>query len=338
MKALVIEAVGQTRLCEVEPPEPGPRDVLVEVTVVGLCGSDLNTFRGLNPLVALPRIPGHEVSGRIIAKGAEVGDAVRLGQQVIVWPYTACGHCKSCRADRGYACRSNQTLGVQRDGALLDRLVAPAASVIPNDTLPPRLQALVEPISVGFHAAARGRVSAGEWVVVLGCGMIGVGAILAAAARGARVIAVDPLIEKQKAALDMGAEIFTPLTGAALLDEINRITDGDGADVVIEAVGLPETFTLAIDAAAFCGRVVYVGYSKAHVTYDTRKFNLKELDILGSRNASRADFEAVIARLTSLGEVAHALISRVFPLSEAELAFPYWSHHRSSVMKIMVEP
>ena len=338
MKALVIEAVGVTRLREVEPRAPGPLDVVVEVTVVGLCGSDLNTFRGLNPLVELPRIPGHEVSGKIVAKGAEVGDEPRLGQQVFVWPYTACGNCTSCRAGRSYACRYNKTLGVQQDGALLKRLVLPAANVIANDALPPRLQALVEPISVGFHAASRGRVASGEWVVVLGCGMIGIGAILAAAARGARVIAVDPLAEKQQAAIEMGAEIFTPLTGDALLAEIGRITSGDGADVVIEAVGTPETFTLAIDVAAFCGRVVYVGYSKAHVTYDTRKFNLKELDILGSRNASRADFAAVIARLTSLGGAAESLISRVFPMTEAEQAFPYWSENRNSVMKIMVEP
>lgn len=336
MKALRIEGVGASALCEVPRIEPGSGEVLVRVAYVGLCGSDLNTFRGANPLVRFPRIPGHEVSGAILGKGPDVPDSLAIGQRVIIWPYSACGRCTSCRRGRGYACRDNQTLGVQRDGALREEIVLPASAVIPNDTLSSRLQVLVEPLSVGFHAASRGSVAAEDTVVVLGAGMIGIGAVAAAAARGARVISVDPIAAKGDIARAMGAAHFTSRTGPELLAEIQDLTGGDGADVVIEAVGVPATFTGAIDLAAFCGRVVYVGYAKAPVTYETKFFNLKELDIFGSRNASRRDFEEVIATLERIGSAAEPLITQELALSEAGGALSFWDQNRGDVLKMVI--
>src|SRR5690606_19148824 len=196
-----------------------------------------------------------------------------------------------------------------------------------NDTLPPEQLALVEPLSVGFHAVARGRASASDTVVVIGCGMIGMGAIIAAAALGCRVIAVDVNAQKAAFARRFGAVETIAAADEDVMQRVNELTGGDGADLVVEAVGLPATFTQAIDLAGFAGRVVYVGYSKAPVTYETSFFNLKELDIFGSRNATREDFEAVIACLATLGERAGELISKRFPFNEADKALPYWSGH-----------
>ncbi|MCJ7873365.1 zinc-binding alcohol dehydrogenase family protein [Phaeobacter sp. J2-8] len=334
MKALRIDEIGKTSLCQVEAQPVGEGQVRVQLTHVGLCGSDLNTFRGRNPLVEFPRIPGHEAVGTIVETGA--GVSMKPGTPVVLWPYSACGACSSCRKQRGYACRNNQTLGVQRDGALREDIVLPADAVIANDSLPLHQMVLVEPLSVGFHAAGRGSVKAGDRVVVLGCGMIGLGAVMAAAQAGATVIAVDPISEKEQMARDCGADVFLSETGDALLDAVSTATDGEGADVVIEAVGLPQTFTAAIDLAAFCGTVVYVGYSKAPVTYETKLFNLKELDILGSRNATRQDFDAVMAALETRGDVADRLVTRQIPLSEAATALPYWDANPQDVLKLVV--
>lgn len=337
MDALVIEDIQKASLQDVPDMDLGLDDVLVQVSFVGLCGSDLNTFLGLNPLVKLPRIPGHEVSGTIVKKGPNAGDDVEVGQQVIFWPYTACGECTSCRHGRSNACRYNKTLGVQQDGALRSLMVVPASNVLPDSTLSAQRQALVEPISVGFHAVNRGRISASDTVVVIGCGMIGIGAILGASKRGARVIAVDPIASKRDVAIAMGAHHFTTATDQALLDEIQVLTSDDGADVVIEAVGLPSTFTGAVDMAAFGGRVVYVGYSKQPVSYQTQIFNLKELDIMGSRNATREDFQAVISALQTLGDAADQLITKVFPIKEADQALEYWVNNRADVLKLMIK-
>jgi threonine dehydrogenase-like Zn-dependent dehydrogenase len=336
MQALMIEAGGRTRFHDVPSPRLPPGHVRVTVRHVGLCGSDLNTFKGLNPLVTLPRIPGHEIGGVIAAVGDGVSPDYAVGRRVIVMPYTNCGHCTSCRQGRTNACRTNRTLGVQQDGGLAEEIVLPVGKLILNDTLAPRHLALVEPLSVGFHAVARGRVAAQNRVVVIGCGMIGMGVVIGAVARGAEVIAVDVSAEKVALAQRFGAR-HGCLATQDVAAEVARLTGDDGADVVIEAVGLPGTFTQAIDFACFAGRVIYVGYAKAPVTYQTQFFNLKELDILGSRNATLADFHAVIAYLETIGDAAAALITRIVPFAEAEGALPYWDANRESVLKLVIE-
>ncbi|MCO4318015.1 zinc-binding alcohol dehydrogenase family protein [Phyllobacterium sp. 21LDTY02-6] len=335
-KVLRIVEENLAKFYSVERAPMGEEDVRIAVRHVGLCGSDLNTFKGLNPLVQLPRIPGHEIGGEIVAAGSRVGPDYRPGRRVIVMPYTSCGKCSSCRKGRTNACRYNRTLGVQQDGGLAEEIVLPADKVILNDTLQPRHLALVEPLSVGFHAVERGRVGAGDTVAVIGCGMIGMGVIIGAAARGARIIAIDPSDEKLALAQAFGAQHVLPAGGEELVARVHELTADDGVDVAFEAVGLPATFTQAIDLAGFAGRVVYVGYSKAPVTYQTQFFNLKELDIMGSRNATLADFRNVVAHMEKMGDAADRLISRVFAFDDAEQALPYWSGNRD-VLKIVIE-
>jgi threonine dehydrogenase-like Zn-dependent dehydrogenase len=336
IKALRIEAENVTRFHQVEAAPLGAGEVRVSVRHVGLCGSDLNTFKGLNPLVQLPRIPGHEIGGVILEAGDGVAAAYAPGRRVIVMPYTNCGQCTACRKGRLNACRYNKTLGVQQDGGLAEEIVLPAEKLILNDSLPARQLALVEPLSVGFHAVARGRVERGDRVVVLGCGMIGMGVLIAAVARGAQVIAVDPSAEKRAMALQFGAVEAIDAGNEDVVARVMQQTGDDGVDVAFEAVGLPATFTQAIELACFGGRVVYVGYSKAPVTYQTQFFNLKELDIMGSRNALMQDFLDVVGHLEKIGGKADALISKIIGFADAESALPYWDSHRNT-LKIILE-
>ncbi len=192
MRALFIDAVGRTSLGDLAEPVLGDGEVLLRVQTIGFCGSDLNTFRGLNPLVSYPRVPGHEIAATVEQLGRAVPDGpLEIGMHVTVLPYTACGRCAACRRGRGNACRDNQTLGVQRDGALTEFLVVPWQKVVRADGLSRRELALVEPLAVGFHAAHRGRVTADDTAVVIGCGAVGLGAVSGAHRLGARVIAVD---------------------------------------------------------------------------------------------------------------------------------------------------
>ncbi|TCL10308.1 threonine dehydrogenase-like Zn-dependent dehydrogenase [Shimia isoporae] len=338
MRALAITSIGRTAFQSVEPPRPRPDEVLLKVGVVGLCGSDLNTFRGANPLANLPRVPGHEIGGTILQAGEDVPtETSMVGRRAVVIPYTACGRCSACRQSRTNACKHNQTLGVQRDGGMATQIAVPHTHLILNDKLPMRDLALVEPLSVGFHAVRRGAVCEGDTVVVLGAGMIGVGAILGAIAAGARVIAVEISDSKRETLSSMGADAVINPVREDLSARIEELTNGHGADVVIEAVGLPETFRSAIDLACFAGRVVYVGYAKTEVSYNTALFNLKELDILGSRNANRVDFEAVIEFLEKSPDMSRQLVSKVFLWSEADQAFGHWEANRHDTFKILVD-
>lgn len=336
MKAFFITAPGKSKVDEIDPPRPGPGEVLLRTRIVGMCGSDLNTFRGANPMVTYPRIPGHEIAATIEEVGADTPAHLKPGMGVTVSPYTHCGVCASCRRNRPNACQSNQTLGVQRDGAMTHYFVAPWRKLFEAPGLSLRELSIVEPLSVGFHASARGRVAATDTVLVLGCGTVGLGAIAAAAFAGARVIACDLDDDKLALALEAGAA-HTIHTGCRPVHEVlPELTDGLGPDVVIEAIGLPETFRLAIEVVAFTGRVVYVGYAKQPVTYETKLFVQKELDILGSRNALD-EFPTVIAMLQQKRFPVENIISLTTTIDGAGEALTAWSEKPHAFTKILVE-
>jgi 2-desacetyl-2-hydroxyethyl bacteriochlorophyllide A dehydrogenase len=337
MQVLLIEQPGQVRLGTAVAPEAGPTDVLLRICTVGFCGSDLNTYRGLNPLVSYPRVPGHEIAAQVAFIGADVPrGALEVGMPVTVYPYTACGHCAACRRGRPNACRDNQTLGVQRDGALTEFVVVPWQKVVAADGLTLRQLALVEPLSVGFHAVDRGRVAADDVVVVIGCGAVGLGAVAGAHARGARVIAVDVDDAKLTLATLAGAREVVNTPAAVLRDRVYAFTNGDGADVVIEAVGQADTFVAAVDAAAFTGRVVYIGYTKGAVAYDTSLFVKKELDIMGSRNATPNDFRAVCDMLRAGNFPTDAAVTRSVSIEGAGEALEAWHRDPHLVTRIHV--
>jgi 2-desacetyl-2-hydroxyethyl bacteriochlorophyllide A dehydrogenase len=338
MKALVISEAGQTGYVERPQPAPAPGEVLLQIKRLGYCGTDLNTFRGFNPLVTYPRIPGHEIGAVIAATTTGVPARFKVSMETTVLPYTTCGQCPSCRSGRVNACRRNQTLGVQRDGALTEFIVVPWEKLVRSEKLSLAGHALVEPLSVGFHAVERGRVTSADTVLVFGCGMIGLGAISGAALlRGARVIAVDVDDAKLALARKAGAAETVNSKSENLHDRIQALTNGDGPDVVIEAVGLPATFRAAVDEVAFAGRVVYIGYAKEPVSYETKYFVMKELDILGSRNATRQNFADVIHVLESGRYPMNETITRCVPFAEAGTALAEWAANPSRVTKIHVE-
>jgi L-galactonate 5-dehydrogenase len=337
VKTLVIDAPGKFSYGEKPKPTPRAGEVLLRVRRLGFCGTDLSTFRGANPLVTYPRVPGHEIAAVIESVTPGVPAHLSAGLLVTVMPYTACGNCTSCRAGRVNACRKNQTLGVQQEGAFTDYIVVPWQKVV-TARLGLRELALVEPLAVGFHAAARGRVTKDDTVLVFGCGMIGLGAIAAAGLhRGANVIAVD--IEDSKLALakKAGARHVINSKNESLAERVQALTNGDGPNVVIEAVGTPATFQAAIELVCFTGRVVYIGYAKAPVSYETKYFVMKELDILGSRNSTTEDFRAVIEMLEGNRYPVAETVSRTVPFEESGAALQAWSDNPGIVTKIHVE-
>ena len=212
MRAFVIDEPGRTRVAELEQPVPGPEEVLLRTRVVGMCGTDLSTFRGKNPLVSYPRIPGHEIAATIVEAGSGVPEHLRPGLNVTLSPYTSCGKCASCKRGRVNACQFNQTLGVQREGAMKDYFTAHWSKLYVAEGLTIPELSVVEPLSVGFHAASRGRVTAEDTVAVIGCGVVGLGAIAASAYKNAKVIAID--VDDRKLAVPGRPARPTPSTAA----------------------------------------------------------------------------------------------------------------------------
>ncbi|MBM6889064.1 zinc-binding alcohol dehydrogenase family protein [Bacteroides caecigallinarum] len=337
MKALQIAEAGVVRVADVEKPVLKSGEILLSIKYVGFCGSDLNTYRGNNPMVKMPVIPGHEVGAVIEEIGEGVPEGFHKGMAVTVNPYTNCGKCASCRNGRVNACEHNETLGVQRNGSMQEYLVLPWNKVIPANGLSAKECALIEPMSVGFHAVSRGQVTDIDTVAVIGCGMIGLGAIVRASLRGASVIAIDLDDEKLELAKRLGARYVINSKTEDTVKKIKEITDGYMADVVIEAVGSPATYVTAIDAVSFTGRVVCIGYAKSDVSFQTKYFVQKELDIRGSRNAMPEDFRAVIQYLKNSNCPKEELISAIVKPEEAGDALKKWSENPGKVFRILVE-
>jgi 2-desacetyl-2-hydroxyethyl bacteriochlorophyllide A dehydrogenase len=337
MRALQILEPGKTTLIDRDIPEPGPGEALLRVRRIGICGTDLNTFRGLNPLVTYPRIPGHEIGAVVQQLGPDAPGHIRTGQEVLVVPYNHCGKCSACRQKRYNTCRANQTLGVQREGAMCEYFVVGCDKLRSSEKLSLAELALVEPLSVGFHACRRGRIGPSDTVAVLGCGAIGLGVIAGAVHLGARVVAIDIDEKKLQVARACGAAETVHSQQESLHDRLQALTAGEGPDVVVEAIGLPATFQAAVEEVSFAGRVVYIGYAKAQVEYETKLFVMKELDILGSRNALPGDFEAVIAMLEAGRFPIDQVVTRTVPLDQAGAALQAWSECPADVTKIHVE-
>ena len=337
MKAIQISEPSVMKVIDMAEPTMGDNEVLLKMRYVGFCGSDLNTFRGGNPMVKMPVVPGHEVGAEIVKVGSNVPDGLKPGMTVTVNPYTNCGKCASCRNGRVNACEHNETLGVQRWGAMCEYIALPWEKVIPATRLTPRTCALIEPMSVGFHAVNRAQVTDIDVVMVIGCGMVGMGAVVRSALRGATVIAADIDDEKLALAKEMGATYAINTKTEDVHARLLELTAGFGPDVVIEAVGSPMTYQMAVNEVAFTGRVVCIGYAKSEVSFQTKYFVQKELDIRGSRNAQPSDFRAVIHYLERGTCPVDRLISNEVKPEEALDAMQEWSANPGKVFRILVD-
>ena len=336
MKALFLTAIGQTEIREIEKPSIGPEEVLLKIGMVGFCGGDLNGFKGLFELQEYPNVLGHEVGGTIEAMGSQVPESFKLGNKVTVYPYLNCGKCISCRKGRRNACQDNKTMGVRRPGAMTRYIAIHWQDLFTSEKLSLKELALVEPLTVGFHAVARGRVSSQDRVAVIGCGIVGMGAIASAVNRGAEVIAIDIDDSKMDIAKKIGVAHTINTSREDLHEALMRITDGDGPDVIIEAVGNAITYRAAVDEVAYTGRVVCIGYAKSAVEFNTGIFVRKEIEILGSRNCTD-EFPEVIAYLEAGKFPVEDVISKTVSLDDAGAALADWAANAKGITKIMVD-
>lgn len=329
MNALHIVEPYRIRQIDLPMPVVGDGEILLQLCFVGFCGSDLNTFRGENPMAKPSVIPGHEIGAVIAAIGSGVPDCFHLGQTVTVNPYTHCGCCASCKVSRYNACEYNETLGVQRDGAMREYISIPWDKVLPVERISVRDAALIEPLSVGFHVVDRIGVDDADTVLVIGFGIVGLGAVVRSIRRGATVIVAD--ISRRK------LELASRLGAAYVYDTTEEWGALPVPDIVIEAAGTPATYRMALERVGFCGRVACVGYAKSNVELPTGLIVKKELEIKGSRNATPSDFRAVIRTLQEEIIPLDCLISEVIRPAQVQDALERWASKPGEVFRILVK-
>ncbi len=313
--------------------------VIVRPEAVGICGSDFHLFSGdVGALSGVrdfyPRVQGHEVSAVV----EDAGDTsnVREGDRVAIWPLLPCGRCYPCRVGRPNVCTRFRLIGVHLDGGLAERLEVPAGLVFAVGDLDPDGTSFVEPASVAVHALARGRLAAGEQVVVFGAGPIGLATLVAAVNKGARVLSVDPLPSRRDLAKRLGAEVVTWTPEPGLKDQVHDWTKGDGPALVVETSGEAGVLPQAAELVAAAGRVVVVGMSSGTVPIRPGAFPEKEIDVIGSSCATAEDFRAAIKLVAVNRAAISALFSHHFPLARTAEAFAFAMSRPPDAVKIVV--
>ncbi len=337
MKAITIVKPGQVEIRDLPKPEIKSDEALLRPLFGGICGSDLNSYRGTNAYMAYPRVPGHEFSAEIVEIGPDV-KGFKVGDIVTANPYFNCGHCYSCDHGLVNACMSNQTMGVQREGGFAEYVAMPGSRLIDGKGLAPKILALIEPFCIGYHGIQRAVVKAGDKVLVVGAGTIGVLAAIAAKSRGAEVWICDVAPKKLEYAMRFGLKGTILNTGAEAFDKGWReITDNNGFDVTVECVGLPSTFQNCLDAACFGARVAVIGVGKHNIDLDFTIIQKKELNIYGSRNAMTKDFIELIDVVRSQNLKLDDVITNIYPFDKAAQAFEDFDKNAGSMLKVMIE-
>lgn len=280
MKRVVFAAPYQIQLEDVPDPLRRPDEVLLRVRSVGICGSDLHTYRGSSTLVQYPVVPGHELCCEVL----ESEGALAPGTTVVIEPLLACGVCYPCRVGRCNCCESLRVLGVQTDGGMAEKISLPLKNLHPLPAgTDPSCGPLVETLSIGFHACKRARVGKGDRVLVIGAGPVGLGAALIAKDKGATVGIVDMIDTRLSLAHEVGID-RTFRGDEGWQSHVLRRFDG-APHVVIEAVGSPRTLEAALEVVSAAGRVVFVGWTSESPPWRPDHFLKKELELLGSRNS-----------------------------------------------------
>ncbi|WP_291633173.1 zinc-binding alcohol dehydrogenase family protein [Clostridium sp.] len=335
-KSIIIVEPGKVEIVEQKMPVPIKGEALLKILYGGICGSDLGTYRGTFAYVSYPRIPGHEFSAEIIQ--IEDNDrGLEKGMIVAANPYFNCKSCYSCKRGLVNCCTTNQTMGVQREGAFAQYITLPIDRIYEGKGIPAKTLALIEPFCIAYHGVKRANVKKGDKVLVIGAGTIGVLAMYAAKIFGAEVYVSDVAQGKLDYASELGADgVILNSSLEAFEARVNEITNGDGFDVTIEAVGLPSTFQRCIDAATFGGRVVLIGVGKTNLDFNFTIIQKKELNIYGSRNAVKEDFEQLI-EIVSKGEIdLEKIVTNTYSAYEAGKAFEDFSKDAGSMLKVLL--
>lgn len=336
MKTAVTIAPGQIEIVDRPAPEPGIGEALLRVERVGICGSDLHFYRGHHPYASYPRTQGHEFSGIVVGYGGDGDQAgpVAFGERVAVEPLLPCGDCYPCRQNRPNCCVRLRVIGAHVDGAMAERIAVPIERLYPTGDLDAELAALVEPVSIGVQAAARGDIGPSDRVVVFGAGPIGQAVILAAVDRGARVMAVDRLPTRLALARLLGAEetVEAGRESAA----VAAWTGGEGPSVTVDAVGAPAVIRACVELVASAGRVVVIGLSDQEVSLPVIDFTRKELTILGSRNSAGL-FGRAVDLVSRRRDVIRSLITHRYPLERVAEAIEFADQHPAEAEKVMLE-
>ncbi|WP_342601722.1 zinc-binding alcohol dehydrogenase family protein [Peribacillus sp. FSL E2-0159] len=336
MKAVQVRKAHELIIQEVEKPRiSNSTDVLVKVKRVGICGSDMHIYHGTNPLATLPRVVGHEVAGEVVEIGQGV-TGIKVGDHVVVEPISYCGECYACRKGRQNVCEKLSVFGVHEDGGMREWFVLPEKQLhVVDSALAWEEIVLAEPYTIGAQAVWRGEVEEGETVLIQGAGAIGICILKMAKLQGASVMITDLSDERLEFAKESGADIIVHAGKEDVQKRVEEWTNGEGANVVIDAVCLPMTFELSFDVVSTAGRIVVLGFDERPSSVSQLPITKKEISVKGSR--LQTDQFPKVVKLLNEGKLRHeGLVTHTFSLDDIQEAFNFVENHPEQVRKAII--
>lgn len=334
MKAVCIMKPHVIEMLDREMPViSSPDEVLFKVKCVGICGSDVHIFHGTNPFAAYPRVWGHEFTGEVIEVGADVAD-LKPGDHVVAEPFTSCGTCYACRSGRGNVCKSLSVYGVHQDGGCQEYIVMKRNKVhLIDSSLPWDMSVLAEPLTIGFQSCSRGRVQAGDLVLVMGAGTIGLTCLMAAKAKGARVMITDLFDEKLEYAKKFGADYTVNVRKQSVEDAIAQL--GEEPNVILDGVGTKASLEQAVEIVSSAGRVVELGFAEIKSEIPHVTMMKKEVDVCGTRLQS-GQFPAAVRYIEENHALLEDFVTQKFALSDIHEAFDFVVNNPGQVRKALI--
>jgi len=332
MKALVLTRANHFEYADTPEPAVGDGDVLVRVKAVGICGSDVHGMTGKTGRRIPPIVMGHEASGIIEAVGPGVS-SFSVGERVTFDSTIYCNTCEYCRSGRVNLCSRRRVLGVS-----CAQFVAVPQYVLYRlpDSVGFEVAALIEPVSVAFHAVRRAAMSLGESVVVFGCGLIGLLIIQAARLSGCGTLsAVDINPKRLEEARNAGADVVIDSSKSDPVAAVRQ--GGEGVEVGFEAVGITPTVGAAVECVRKGGRLVLVGNISPEIALGLQSVVTREIDLRGSC-ASAGEYPAILGMIADGRLKLQGLISAVAPLSEGGSWFQKLSEGDGQLLKVVLLP
>jgi len=336
MKQIVCVDPNEFKLVNTDVPSLKQGEVLVKIRRVGICGTDLHAYRGNQPYFTYPRVLGHELSG-IIEEIGENNRGFKKGDQVAIIPYLECGTCIACRNGKTNCCMSMRVLGVHVDGGMREWLNVPVDHLVNANSISLDEAAILEPLCIGAHAVRRAKITAGENVLVIGSGPIGLGVMSFAKQQGANVIAMDINEERLAFCKDWANVDATVDALNEPVKQIESVTNGEFPTTVFDATGNVHSMNQSFEYVAHGGTLVFVGLVKQDITFSDPDFHKKELTLMGSRNATRQDFEYVLEAMQNGQLDIDQYITHRCHFDHMINEFENWTKSETKVIKAIVE-
>ncbi|MFB5285026.1 zinc-binding alcohol dehydrogenase family protein [Peribacillus sp. Hz7] len=336
MKSIVCEQPKQFKMIEMERPVPNAEEALIRVRRIGICGTDIHAYGGNQPFFSYPRILGHELSG-YIESIPENALGLEVGNQISIIPYMECGECIACKNKKTNCCTNMKVLGVHIEGGMSEWITVPYNHLVKTEGLTLDQSAMIEPLSIGAHAVRRAAIQEGEFALVIGAGPIGLGVMAFAKEQGAKVIAMDVNDERLAFASKWANVDYTVNALNHPLEKLAELTNGDMPTVVFDATGNAKSMMNAFEFPAHGGRLIYVGLVKSDISFNDPDFHSKELTLMGSRNATREDFDYVVNTVKNGVVDLDLYITHRTHLDDMIQQFEGWLTPEAKVIKAIVE-